>query len=57
MTTIESTAMTIEEPGDGFEFDEVQLAAVSYLPATAAGRSRRTGMTCVASSSGPPTMG
>ena len=30
-TTIESAAMTIQEPGDGSEFDEAQLAAVSFL--------------------------
>ena len=31
MTTIESAATTIREPGAGFEFDEAQLAAVSFL--------------------------
>ena len=31
MTTIESAATTIREPEAGFEFDEAQLAAVSFL--------------------------
>jgi hypothetical protein len=31
MTTIESAAATIHEPGAGFEFDEAQLAAISFL--------------------------
>jgi integrase/recombinase XerD len=31
MTTIESAATTIRESGAGFEFDEAQLAAVSFL--------------------------
>jgi integrase/recombinase XerD len=31
MTTIESAATTIREPVAGFEFDEAQLAAVSFL--------------------------
>jgi Phage integrase, N-terminal SAM-like domain len=31
MTTIESAASTIREPVAGFEFDEAQLAAVSFL--------------------------
>jgi hypothetical protein len=31
MTTIESAATTIREPGAGFEFDEAQRAAVSFL--------------------------
>jgi integrase/recombinase XerD len=31
MTTIESAATTIRVPGAGFEFDEAQLAAVSFL--------------------------
>ena len=39
-TTIQSVATTLRAPGVEFEFDEAQLAAVSFLPATAAGRSR-----------------
>jgi site-specific recombinase XerC len=31
MTTIESAAMTIRAPGDEYEVDEAQLAAVSFL--------------------------
>jgi integrase/recombinase XerD len=31
MTTIESAAATIHDPGAGFEFDEAQLAAISFL--------------------------
>jgi integrase/recombinase XerD len=31
MTTIESMTTTVERPNTGFEFDEAQLAAVSFL--------------------------
>jgi hypothetical protein len=55
MTTIGSAATTMRAPGVELEVDEAQLAAVSFLPATAEGRSRRTATTGAASSSGPPT--
>jgi hypothetical protein len=55
MTTIESMTTTVERPNTGFEFDEAQLAAVSFLARYSGRTLEATATTCAATSSGPRT--
>ena len=54
-STIQSAATTLREPGVEFEFDEAQLAAVSFLARYSGRTLEAYATTCAASSNGPPT--
>jgi hypothetical protein len=54
-TTIQSAATTLRAPEVEFEFDEAQLAAVSFLARYSGRTLEAYRHTCAASSNGPPT--